>query len=74
MLFYNAEGDYGFIRTEEGERIAVSKTGFVDECPEGRIAGKAVTLVPVETDDGRIATEVEFVEEKLGKRARRRTH
>lgn len=74
MLFYNAEGDYGFIRTEDGERIAVSKAGFVDECPEGRIAGRAVRLVPVETDEGRVATEVEFVEEKVGNRARRRSH
>lgn len=74
MLFYNADGDYGFIRTEDGERIAVSRAGFVGDCPEGRIAGKAVTLVPVETAEGRIATEVAFVEEKLGNRARRRSH
>ncbi len=75
MLFYNADGDYGFIRTDDGERIAVSRSGFVSgEGPEGRCAGMAVTLTAIETPEGRIATEVQPVVEKSGGRARRRSH
>jgi hypothetical protein len=74
MLFFNAEKDYGFIRTSEGERIAVNRAGFVSgEAPEGRCAGLAVELTPVETPEGRIATGVSLVVEKEAGRARRRS-
>jgi len=74
MLFFNAEKDYGFIRTVEGERIAVNRAGFVTgEAPEGRCAGLAVELTPAETEDGRIATEVSVLVEKEVGRARRRS-
>jgi hypothetical protein len=74
MLFFNAEKDYGFIRTADGERIAVNRAGFVSgEAPVGRCAGLAVELTPVETAEGRIATGVSLVVEKQGGRARRRS-
>ena len=74
MLFFNAEKDYGFIRTEEGERIAVNRAGFLSgEAPVGRCAGLAVELTPVETPEGRIATAVSLVVEKEVGRARRRS-
>jgi hypothetical protein len=74
MLFFNAEKDYGFIRTEEGERIAVNRAGFLSgEAPIGRCAGLAVKLTPVETPAGRIATAVSLVVEKEVGRARRRS-
>jgi hypothetical protein len=74
MLFFNAEKDYGFIRTEEGERIAVNRAGFLSgEAPVGRCAGLAVELTPVETPEGRIATAVSLIVEKEVGRARRRS-
>ena len=74
MLFFNAEKDYGFIRTADGERIAVNRAGFVSgEAPVGRCAGLAVQLTPVETPQGRIATGVSRVVEKEVGRARRRS-
>ena len=72
MLFFNEEKDYGFIRTAEGERIAVNRAGFVTgEAPVGRCAGLPVRLTPAETAEGRIATRVSMVVEPEHGRARR---
>ncbi|MEO6349727.1 MAG: hypothetical protein ABIP53_03665 [Candidatus Limnocylindrales bacterium] len=74
MLFFNAEKDYGFIRTADDERIAVNRAGFAPgHAPEGRCAGLAVELTPVDTAEGRIATEVSVIVEKNVGRARRRS-
>ncbi|MBA2296955.1 MAG: cold-shock protein [Actinobacteria bacterium] len=74
MLFFNEEKDYGFIRTAEGERIAVNRAGFLPgEAPVGRCAGLPVRLTPVETDAGRVATDVSVLVEKEVGRARRRS-
>ena len=46
MLFFNEEKDYGFIRTAEGERIAVNRAGFLPgEAPVGRCAGRPRRLL-----------------------------
>ncbi len=74
MLFFNEEKDYGFIRTADGERIAVNRAGFVDgQAPVGRCAGLPVQLTPTETAEGRIAVEVSMVIEAEHGRARRRS-
>jgi cold shock CspA family protein len=74
MLFYNEEKDYGFIRTAEGERIAVHRASFVNgEAPVGRCAGLPVRLTPADTEDGRLATNVSIVVEADYGRARRRS-
>ena len=74
MLFFNEEKDYGFIRTADGERIAVNRAGFLPgEVPIGRCAGLPVQLTPVETDKGRVATAVSVIVEREVGRARRRS-
>ena len=45
MLFFNDTKSFGFIRTEEGERLYVHRDGFLPGTPpEGRCAGKKVTF------------------------------
>ena len=50
MLWFNEAKDYGFIMTDEGERLAVAGEGFAKgEKPEGRCAHKVVTFEVDET-------------------------
>ncbi len=74
MLFFNQEKDYGFIRTADGERIAVNRAGFVaGHAPEGSCAGMPVHLTLAETDEGRIACGVSMAVQAEHGRARRRS-
>ncbi len=74
MLFFNEEKDYGFIRTADGERIAVNRASFVDgQAPVGSCAGLPVRLTPTETAEGRIAVDVSMIVEPEHGRARRRS-
>jgi cold shock CspA family protein len=73
MLWFNEVKDYGFISTEEGERLYVHGTGFADGVrPEGPCAGRPVAFLV--TDDGEIrkAEESVLVPEVAPRRARRR--
>jgi cold shock CspA family protein len=76
MLWFNAAKDHGFIRTDEGERLAVAGDGFAlgeRQEAEGRCAEKDVTF-EIETRDGsRRARGVAFVPEVPARRARRRS-
>jgi cold shock CspA family protein len=73
MLWFNEVKDFGFIVTDEAERVRVPGSGFaVDGKPAGRCAGKAVSFVVKETEAGREADEVVFVPEVSPRRARRR--
>ncbi len=73
MLWFNEVKDFGFIRTEEGERLAVSGTGFAGGArPKGRCAGAEVSFEVTELADGRTAEGVVFVPEVAARRARRR--
>ena len=72
MLWFDETKDFGFISTEEGERIYVHRSGFqAGEAPVGRCAGRPVELTA--TDDGaqRVAVEVSMVPDELNRRARR---
>jgi cold shock CspA family protein len=40
MIWFNAEKGYGFIRTEDDERLYIHESGFADgHVPTGRCAG-----------------------------------
>ena len=86
MLFFNATKQFGFIRTEEGERLYVHRDGFLPGTPpEGRCAGMKVTfereelqgelmfeLEPIEGEHSHQAVGVAMAEEATGGRARLR--
>jgi cold shock CspA family protein len=80
MLFFNDTKSFGFIRTEEGERLYVHRDGFLPGTPpEGRCAGKKVTFERTEIEGEALEGEhshqamgVAMLEEALGGRARLR--
>ena len=74
MLWFNEAEDYGFILTEEGERLSVLGSGFAGGTrPEGRCARTVVTFELKETEaGGRQAQDVVFVREVAARRARLR--
>jgi cold shock CspA family protein len=73
MLWFNEEKDYGFISTEEGERLYVPGTGFAGgDRPKGRCAGLDVSFDLTEAAGVRQAMECALVPEAVGGRARRR--
>jgi cold shock CspA family protein len=73
MLWFDEAKDYGFILTEDEERLYVHRNGFVDGAPVGRCARRPVRLTVTEGDGKRMAIEVSFVPEELHGRARRRS-
>ena len=73
MLWFDEAKDYGFIRTEHGERLYVDRDGFVERAaPVGRCAGLPVRLTVSEQDGGRSAVDVSLVPDEPHGRARRR--
>jgi hypothetical protein len=74
MLWFHEVKGYGFIRTEDGERVYVDRAGFVDGvAPVGRCAGLPVDLRIEERDGERVALDVSMVPDSAaGGRARRR--
>jgi hypothetical protein len=73
MLWFNRVKDYGFIMTEEGERLSVLGPGFAPgERPEGRCAGRAVTFKLNAAAATRQAENVVFDREVAARRARMR--
>jgi hypothetical protein len=74
MLWFNEEKDYGFIRTEEGERLYVDRDGFVARAaPVGRCAGLPVQFTVAVRDGRRVAVDVSPLPERPHGRARRRS-
>jgi hypothetical protein len=74
MLWFDEAKDYGFILTDDGERVYVDRDGFVDRAaPVGRCARLPVNLRVTERDGQRIAVDVSLVPEQTQRRARRRT-
>lgn len=73
MLWFNEDKDYGFISTEEGERLYVHGTGFAEGIrPEGRCAGLEVSF-SVSTENGvRKAEDSVLVPQVAARRARMR--
>jgi cold shock CspA family protein len=75
MLFFNHTKGFGFIRTDEGERLYVHRDAFRPGMPPvGRCAGKKVTFQrePYEGEHAHQAVGVAMLEEVLGGRARLR--
>lgn len=74
MLWFHDVKGYGFIRTDDGERLYVERDGFLNgDAPVGRCAGLPVCL-KVEVHGGqRVAVNVALVTEEAPRRARRRT-
>ena len=70
MLWFNEVKNFGFIATEEGERLYVNRSGFAGKAPVGRCAGLAVTFEIGEADGQRAAVDVAPVPETVQRRAR----
>lgn len=71
MLWFNEAKDFGFILTEEGERLSVLGPGFAGGTrPEGRCAHTVVSFEVTETEGERRAQDVVFVSETASRRAR----
>ena len=74
MLWFNAEKGYGFIHTEEGERLYVARGGFLPKQePRPRCKGLEVSFHRQVGEGDPRAVEVSFVERGLPQRARLRT-
>jgi cold shock CspA family protein len=75
MIWFNAEKGYGFIQTEDDERLHVSSSGFLPkEEPTKRCGGRHVTFDRVAGEGKAQAVNVAFVpESELPNRARLRT-
>ena len=74
MLWFNEAKGFGFITTEDGERIRVDSRGFAaGTAPEGRCGGRAVSFRVVGSGDEQTATDVAFVEDANPPRARLRS-
>jgi hypothetical protein len=74
MLWFNEAKDHGFIRTEEGERLAVDGDGFAaGERPVGRCAHKVVTFEIDGNATARQAQNVVFERDVAPRRARMRS-
>jgi cold shock CspA family protein len=72
MIWFNEAKDYGYISTEDGERLYVHGTGFADGIrPKGRCAGLPVTFRVTEDNGVRRAEDSALVEETPPRRARR---
>jgi cold shock CspA family protein len=75
MLWFNAEKGYGFIETDDDERLYVASSGFLPkEEPKKRCAGRHVTFERIAAEGDARAVNVSFVpESELPNRARLRT-
>jgi hypothetical protein len=74
MLWFDEARDYGFVLTDDGERLRVDRDGFVDgAAPVGRCARRPVKLSVEERDGDRVAVDVSLVAEESPRRARRRS-
>ena len=71
MIWFNVDKGYGFIRTEEDERLYVAQTGFLpDQQPEPRCKGKAVSFEREDTEGDPRAVNVTFLTQLDPRRAR----
>lgn len=73
MLWFNVDKGYGFIRTEDDERVSVESSGFLpDHQPAPRCRGLEVTFRREVVDGVISAVEVAFVASRNPRRARLR--
>jgi hypothetical protein len=73
MLWFDERKDYGFISTEEAERLYVDGAGFTEGArPKGRCAALDVAFVVIDNEGTRKAEDVHFVQDVAPRRARLR--
>ena len=76
MIWFNASKGFGFIRTEDDERLYISADGFIPEhLPDGRCAGLELTFEREPADDiegGYQAVAATIIEDPPQRRARAR--
>ncbi|MGZ8716262.1 MAG: cold shock domain-containing protein [Gaiellaceae bacterium] len=71
MLWFNADKGFGFIRTEDDERLYVELSGFAPAgSPRGRCAGRTVTFERQAGDRESCAVNVAFPPPAQPRRAR----
>ncbi len=74
MLWFNVDKGYGFIQTEEGERLYVARSGFLSsQQPKPRCKGREVSFHRQVREGDIRAVEVSFVAKEEPQRARSRT-
>jgi cold shock CspA family protein len=74
MLWFNLDKGYGFIHTEEGERLYVARSGFLaNHDPEPRCKGREVRFHRQVREGDTRAVAVSFVRPEPSQRARLRT-
>jgi hypothetical protein len=74
MLSFDEAKDFGFILTEEGERIFGHRSGFLPgEAPVGPCPRRAVRLTATVQNGKRVAIDVSMAPEVAHGRARRRS-
>ena len=73
MLWFNADKGYGFIQTEDDERLYVATTGFLpDHLPGARCRGREVSFERDESEGDARAVNVAFITSSDPRRARLR--
>jgi len=73
MLWFNIDKGFGFIRTEEDERLYVARSGFVEgQVPTERCAGREVTFDRLTQEGDARAVNVAFPVQVEQRRARLR--
>jgi cold shock CspA family protein len=73
MLWFNEVKDYGMISTEQGERLPVIGSAFVDgKKPVSRCAGTVVSFELTDAEGTQAADKVAFVPAEVHGRARPR--
>ena len=73
MLWFNVDKGYGFIQTDDDERLAVARSGFLPEHePAPRCKGRRVSFERQDGKDGPHAVNVSFVADVEQRRARLR--
>lgn len=73
MIWFNVEKGFGFVRTEDGERLYVDAAGFAPGSePAPRCAGRTVEFERHEGEDGNFASSVRYSTATAPPRARLR--
>ena len=73
MIWFNADKGHGFIRTEDDERLYVTRAGFAsDQEPQPRCKGRVVSFQREIAEGDARAVNVSFVERDEPRRARLR--
>ena len=73
MLWFNVDKGYGFIQTEDDERLYVARGGFAtDHEPQPRCKGRTVDFLREVAEGNASAVNVSFVETAEPRRARLR--